>query len=677
MKRLICLILFLLSLNSFAQILNPVKWDIRAEKVSATEYDLIFSANIDQEWAIYSQFVGDDGPLPTVFSFIESSDYLIVGNTQEKELNRVSKYDEVFEMVVTKFFDKAIFSQRIDVVKSSSNFKIQGNIEFMTCDDTRCTYEPENNFVIDYDPNNGLNVSESSKIKQGVADLNSNISLYGKNSSFNIIKSDCSLTNDNLSEDIKKASSFWNIFGLGFIGGLLALLTPCVFPMIPLTVSFFTKKNEGASNQSGFIKALLYGFFIFLVYLILSVPFHLLDSVNPDILNDISTNVWLNIFFFLIFVIFAFSFFGYYELTLPNSWTSLTTKGERFGGVIGVFFMALTLSIVSFSCTGPILGSLLAGSLSADGGAWQLTYGMAGFGLALGLPFAFFAMFPNMLKALPSSGGWLNTSKVILGFLELALAFKFLSNADLVQHWGILKIEAFLIIWILIFLAMALYVFRKLKMPHDGPLKKLTYTRLCSGVLILSFVFYLGSGFKVNRATKSFSSLTLLSGLAPPVGYSFLYPNDCPNNFECFKDFKEGVAYANKMDKPIILDFTGYACVNCRKMEEHIWPKGLIKPYFEEEYVLISLYVDDKKTLPVSEQLTVNKLGGGVRQLKNYGHKWSHFQTEFFQSNSQPFYVLLSSDASTILTPPVGYTPDVAEYEAFLKCGLDTFKGMK
>lgn len=677
MKRLICLILFLLSLNSFAQILNPVKWDIRAEKVSATEYDLIFSANIDHEWAIYSQFVGDDGPLPTVFSFIESSDYLIVGDTQEKELNRVSKYDEVFEMVVTKFFDKAIFSQRIDIVESSSNFKIQGNIEFMTCDDTRCTYEPDNTFVIDYDLNNGFKVSESSKIKQGVADLNSNISLYGKNSSFNIIKSDCSLTNDNLSEDIKKASSFWNIFGLGFLGGLLALLTPCVFPMIPLTVSFFTKKNEGASNQSGFIKALLYGGFIFLVYLILSVPFHLLDSVNPDILNDISTNVWLNIFFFLIFVIFAFSFFGYYELTLPNSWTSLTTKGERFGGVIGVFFMALTLSIVSFSCTGPILGSLLAGSLSADGGAWQLTYGMAGFGLALGLPFAFFAMFPNMLKALPSSGGWLNTTKVILGFLELALAFKFLSNADLVQHWGILKIEAFLIIWILIFLAMALYVLGKLKMPHDGPLKKLTYTRICSGVLILSFVFYLGSGFKVNQATKSFTSLTLLSGLAPPVGYSFLYPNDCPNNFECFKDFKEGVAYANKMNKPIILDFTGYACVNCRKMEEHIWPKGLIKPYFEDEYVLISLYVDDKKTLPVSEQLTVNKLGGGVRQLKNYGHKWSHFQTEFFQSNSQPFYVLLSSDASTILTPPVGYTPDVADYEAFLKCGLETFKGIK
>ena len=676
MRRLLSLFFVLLPFVSFPQILNPVKWDIRTEKLSNTEYNLIFSASIDNEWAIYSQFVGD-GPLPTVFSFEASSDYRIIGDTYEKELNKVTEYDEVFEMVVTKFFDKAIFSQRIDIINKSANFKIQGNIEFMTCDDTRCTYEPENIFIIDYNPNNGLKVSESSKIKQGVVDLDSNISLYGKNSNFNILKSDCSLIVNNLSEDIKKASSFWNIFGLGFLGGLFALLTPCVFPMIPLTVSFFTKKTEVVSSPSGFIKALLYGVFIFLVYLVLSIPFHLLDSVNPDILNDISTNVYLNIFFFLIFLIFAFSFFGYYELTLPTSWTSLTTKGEGFGGIIGVFFMALTLSIVSFSCTGPILGSLLAGSLSSDGGAWQLTYGMAGFGLALGLPFTFFAMFPNLLKALPSSGGWLNTTKVILGFLELALAFKFLSNADLVQHWGVLKIEVFLIIWIFIFFGMALYVFGKLRMPHDGPVKKLTYFRIFSGVLILSFVFYLSSGFKVNQATKSFTSLTLLSGLAPPVGYSFLYPNDCPNNFECFKDFKEGVAYASKENKPIILDFTGYACVNCRKMEEHIWPKGSIRRYFEDEYVLISLYVDDKKLLPEADQLKVRKLGGGIRQLKNYGHKWSHFQTEFFQSNSQPFYALLSSDASTLLTPPVGYTPDVAEYEAFLKCGLETFRAIK
>ena len=270
-------------------------------------------------------------------------------------------------------------------------------------------------------------------------------------------------------------------------------------------------------------------------------------------MNEISTNVWLNVIFFIIFIFFAFSFFGYYELTLPASWTSATSKGEGVGGILGVFFMALTLSIVSFSCTGPILGSLLAGSLSSDGGAWQLTAGMGGFGVALGLPFALFAMFPNMLNALPKSGGWLNTTKVILGFLELALAFKFLSNADLVQHWGILKIEVFLGIWILVFLGLALYILGKIKFPHDGVLQKLSFFRISSGVLVLAFVVYLASGFRINETTKTFTPLTLLSGLAPPVGYSFLYPNDCPNNFECFKDLKEGVAYAKKVNKPILL----------------------------------------------------------------------------------------------------------------------------
>lgn len=262
----------------------------------------------------------------------------------------------------------------------------------------------------------------------------------------------CSIQTNSLSQDIQTSNnSLWQIFGLGFLGGLLALLTPCVFPMIPLTVSFFTKKGGSGNDKSGISKAILYGFFIVLVYLVLSIPFHLLDSVNPDILNEISTNIWLNVFFFIIFIFFSFSFFGYYELTLPSKWTNSTTRGEGIGGILGVFFMALTLSIVSFSCTGPILGSLLAGSLSAEGGAWQLTAGMGGFGVALGLPFALFAMFPNMLKALPKSGGWLNTTKVVLGFLELALAFKFLSNADLVKHWGLITIEVFLGIWIIVF----------------------------------------------------------------------------------------------------------------------------------------------------------------------------------------------------------------------------------
>jgi thiol:disulfide interchange protein DsbD len=446
--------------------------------------------------------------------------------------------------------------------------------------------------------------------------------------------------------------------------------------MIPLTVSFFTKKDRNTNEKGGVFKAILYGVFIVLVYVALSIPFHLLDSVNPDILNEISTNVWLNSIFFVIFVFFAFSFFGYYELTLPSTWTNSTSRGEGFGGILGVFFMALTLSIVSFSCTGPILGSLLAGSLSADGGAWQLTAGMGGFGIALGLPFALFALFPNMLKALPKSGGWLNTTKVVLGFLELALAFKFLSNADLVKHWGVLKIEVFLGIWILVFAGLTLYIFGKLKFPHDSPVKKLSFFRASSGVLVLAFVLYLGSGFRVNTQTQTFIPLTLLSGLAPPVGYSFLYPNDCPNNFDCFKDLKQGVAYAQKVNKPILIDFTGYACVNCRKMEEHVWPKPAIKSYFENDYVLISLYVDDKQELPEDQKLTVKRFGGGARVLENYGHKWAHFQTQFFQSNSQPYYVLVSPDGKTVLNAPVGYTPDEDEYKAFLECGLEGFNAL-
>ena len=670
MKHHFSLILFLVLSHSFAQIINPVQWELSVESVSPKEFDLIFTAYIDENWAIYAQEVEEGGPLPTVFTFEESSSFERIGLTIEDAANKVTKYDPVFEMVVSKFYNQAQFRQRVRVF--GSEFTLSGNIDYMTCDDTRCTYKPDNQFAFDYKPNQGLLVSEQSVIKPKNITENANDILYGlMPKDILISQAPCSSNGAVFVQDTTKTNSLWRIFGLGFLGGLLALLTPCVFPMIPLTVSFFTKKAADESAKSGLIKAVLYGVFIVLVYLILSAPFHLLDSVNPDILNEISTNVWLNIIFFVIFVFFAFSFFGYYELTLPASWTSVTSKGEGFGGILGVFFMALTLSIVSFSCTGPILGSLLAGSLSSDGGAWQLTAGMGGFGLALGLPFALFATFPNMLRALPKSGGWLNTTKVILGFLELALAFKFLSNADLVEHWGILKIEVFLSIWIIVFFGLALYVIGKIKFPHDSPLQKISFFRLSSGVLVFAFVVYLASGFRVNESTKTFTPLTLLSGLAPPVGYSFLYPNDCPNNFNCFKDLKEGIAYAQKVNKPILLDFTGYACVNCRKMEEHIWPKSSIKPYFEEDYVLISLYVDDKKELPENQKLTVKRQDGGTRTLENYGHKWAHFQTEFFQSNSQPFYVLMSPDAKTVLTPPVGYTPDEQEYELFLNCGLE------
>ena len=658
-----------------AQILEPVKWEFESQKVGEGEYELIFIANIDEHWAVYSQFVDDGGPIPTEFTFEESEAISLVESVIESDENKVTKHDPVFDMIVSKFYTKGTFTQKIKL--NDTEAIVKGSLVFMTCDDERCLAPTDVPFEFKLSSSGESKGQEIKVNNASVNDEDTNNILYGLSPS-DITKSNLNCENEYVSATggVKQEKSLWNIFVLGFLGGLLAMLTPCVFPMIPLTVSFFTKKND-QNKSSGVSKAILYGFFILAVYLILSIPFHLLDSVNPDILNEISTNVWLNVIFFLIFLIFAFSFFGYFELTLPASWTAKTTKGENVGGVLGIFFMALTLALVSFSCTGPILGSLLAGSLTADGGAWQLTAGMGGFGVALGLPFALFAMFPNMLRALPKSGGWLNTVKVVLGFLELALALKFLSNADLVEHWGILKIEVFLGLWIIIFAGLALYIFAKIKFPHDSPIKKLSFFRISSGILVAAFTIYLVSGFRVNKDTNTFTPLTLLSGLAPPVGYSFLLPNDCPNDLNCFKDLKEGIAYAQKVNKPIMLDFTGYACVNCRKMEEHVWPNKTIDNYLRNEYVLISLYVDNKKELPKDQQIDVNRINGGTRKLENYGHKWANFQTQFFQINSQPYYVLLSPDGKQILNQPVTYTPNEDDYAQFLQCGLDVFNQMK
>ncbi len=641
--------------NLQKNILTPVKWKTFVEKVSDNEYDLIINAEIEDDWHVYSQYTADGGSLPLIIQKnTPNSNYELIGKAIESDT--VQKYNETFGVVETFFQNQAILKQRVKL----NNNKIKSlslNLTAQVCKKACLQIDEIFTFSLtgnqdEYSSNDGATLSENDEI---------NNLLYG------ITPKDVKLMENTLVQ--KK--SLWTIFGLGFLGGLLALLTPCVFPMIPLTVSFFTKK--GSKKGSGVSKAILYGFFILMVYIILSIPFHLLDSVNPDILNEISTNIWLNITFFLVFVFFAFSFFGYYELTLPSSWTSTTTQGENSGGIIGVFFMALTLAIVSFSCTGPILGSLLAGSLSSDGGAWQLTAGMAGFGISLGLPFAIFAMFPNIMNALPKSGGWLNTTKVILGFLELALAFKFLSNADLVKRWGILKIEPFLIIWIIIFSGLALYLFAKIKFPHDSPIKKLSFFRVSGGIMVASFVIYLISGFRVNNETKTFTPLTLLSGLAPPVGYSLIYPSSSTNNLKTFKDLKAGIAYAKKINKPVMIDFTGYACVNCRKMEEHIWPLEKIDTYLRNEYVLISLYVDDKKDLPDNQKLEVTRVNGGKRLLKNYGHKWANFQTQFFKSNSQPYYVLFSPNTNEVLNEPIGYTPDEAIYAKFLEDGIKAY----
>ena len=458
------------------------------------------------------------------------------------------------------------------------------------------------------------------------------------------------------------------MFFLGFIGGLIALLTPCVFPMIPLTVSFFS--HSSGSHREGIIKALLYGFFIFIIYVLVSVPFHVMDSVNPDLLNNVSTNTWLNILFFIIFVIFAISFFGYFEITLPSKWSNaMDSKATKLGGFIGVFFMALTLTLVSFSCTGPILGSLLGGSLSNDGGAIQLTYGMAGFGLALALPFAFFALFPNLLKKLPKSGGWMTTVKVVLGFIELAFAIKFLSNADLVEHWGLLKREIFIGIWIIIGLALAAYLFGLYKFPHDSPNQKISLNRKILAIICLVFAGYLVPGVLPAKEP----TVKLLSGFPPPMFYS-IYPEQVEHfSHHAINNFYEGLEESKKTGKPILIDFTGWACVNCRKMEEQVWSIPSVSSMLDK-VTLVSLYVDDRIELNKDEKFTYQFPNSSkIKKIKTIGDKWATFQTINFKNNSQPYYVLLDAEYNLLQTPK-GYTPDADAFYQWLKAGIEKAK---
>ena len=636
-------------------IVDPVEWEATIEKQNDSLYHLVFDARLEEGWHLYSQEeVGEDGPIPTEFTYnFPEGAYELAGPTQEPA--GVALFDPVFQMDIKYFEDRVTFTQPIKVL-SEETPAIEAEVFFMVCDDEQClapeivafTLSPESGEAVD--ANADATVSEQDLLKTEALDIN----VQGT-------------AQYELEEEEK--SSYWNIFFLGFVGGLIALLTPCVFPMIPLTVSFFTKGSR--DKKKGLMNAILYGFFIFLIYLLLSLPFHLLDSVDPELLNNISTNVTLNVVFFVIFLIFAFSFFGYYEITLPNSWSSkMDDKASSVGGVVGIFFMALTLALVSFSCTGPILGSLLGGSLSSDGGAIQLSFGMGGFGLALALPFALFALFPNWLNSLPKSGGWLNSVKVVLGFIELALAFKFLSNADLVDHWGLLKREIFIGIWIIIGIGLTLYLFGILRFPHDGPRKSLSKIRLFLGILSLAFVIYLLPGL----SNTSYANLKLLSGFPPPLFYSvYEKETEGPLGLTAYKDFEEGLEAAKEQNKPIILDFTGWACVNCRKMEEQVWSEPEVYDMLRNNYILISLYVDDRKELPEQDKFNYQKPGGGIKEIRTVGDKWATFQTLNFRNNSQPFYVLLDHEMN-LLHEPVGYTPDDDKYLEWLKAGLQKFE---
>lgn len=636
--RKIFLFIFLLvfAAGSFAQ--SPIVWTATSTKTGEGIYTLNFKAKISGDWKLYGPGQDIEGLASSELQFSDSSIQIQKPLTSDVELKAAP----------VALFGNKPFLLADKEASWSATINLPGEIPAKLLGKLLFTYAkgeefyPSEAFAFEVTLEGG--VAAKNRIKLETVDLNA------------------PLASCNVETKAPAKTSLWNIFLLGFLGGLVALLTPCVFPMVPLTVSFFTKK---AGEKNGTSNAILYGFFIFLIYISFSIPFHVLGSVNPTIYNDISTNVWLNLSFFIVFIVFAISFFGYFEITLPSGLAN-KANARQGSNLLGIFFMALTLAIVSFSCTGPILGTLLVGS--AAEGAWPLTAGLAGFGAALGLPFALFAMFPKWLQSLPKSGGWLNTVKVVLGFVELALALKFLSNADLVAHWGILPRELFFGIWIVIGLGLFIYLIGWLKFPHDTPGEKIGMPRKLFAFVILAFTIYLMPGVSNTKQ----ANLSLISGFPPPACYS-LYDNPV-NCEEPLKDYEEALAIAKKENKPILVDFTGWACVNCRKMEENVWTDARVKELMEQ-YVLVSLYVDDKQKLPLSQQFIYVGKDSIERRITTVGDKWSTFQTENFNASSQPWYVLLTPDEK-LLAPPVGYTPDKQQYANWLKCGLDAFANL-
>ncbi|GAA3555971.1 thioredoxin family protein [Snuella lapsa] len=627
-----------------------VKWKTSVEKLSDTEYNLITTAVIPSGFHLYSQAVPDGGPIPTSFIYDDANGaFKIIGNTTEEEGHTVN--DPVFEMEIKYFENKAVFKQQVEILGDKTT--LDAIVEFMICDDERCSPPTEVDLVFEL----------SGKAKASVAE--SSVGAEVKSAS---------------GKESKKG--LWAIFFIAFLSGFAALLTPCVFPMIPMTVSFFTKQSK--TKAAGIKNAIIYGICIIVIYVLLGTA--VTAIFGADALNALATNVWFNIIFFLLLVIFAVSFLGAFEIMLPNSWANKVDSQADRGGLIGIFFMALALAIVSFSCTGPIVGTLLVEAASKGGLAPII--GMLGFSLAIALPFALFAAFPGWLNSLPRSGGWLNTVKVVLGFLELALAFKFLSQADLVLQAHILEREVFIAIWIAIFGALAFYLFGKIQLPHDSPLTHISVGRLGLGLFVLAFTIYMIPGLWG-------APLNLISAFPPPleysespygVGYSKVVSGSgsanahsdlpdgahllAPHDILAFNDYDKGLAYAKKVGKPVMIDFTGWACVNCRKMEQNVWPKEGILNILKNDVVLISLYVDDKRKLQ-DDEVVESQLKPG-KKLKYIGQKWSELQTIRYKANSQPFYVLMDHEENNLIDP-VAYTPNADDYHAWLKKGISNF----
>ena len=669
MKKLITLLLIAFATIANAQIHNPVKWKTAVEKINDNEYYLVATASIEAGWKLYGQNIPPNGPVPTSFKYTQTPTFELVGKTEESK--PIVKHDKVFDMEIAYFYRQAVFKQRIKLLGEVTSISIKAEVEFMSCDDSNCL--PPDTVDLEFF------LSGTATANQGATPQFT----FGNNTDANN-----TVPATTVSQTTPKAPAttpishqgLWTIFFISFLSGFAALLTPCVFPMIPMTVSYFTKQSK--TKAKGVKNAVIYGISIIVIYVLLGSA--ITAIFGADALNALASNFWFNLIFFLILVVFAISFLGAFEITLPSSWSTKVDAQADRSGFVGIFFMALALAIVSFSCTGPIVGTLLVQAAS-EGGIAPII-GMFGFSLAIALPFALFAAFPGWLHSLPKSGGWMNTVKVVLGFLELALAFKFLSNADLVLQYHWIEREVFIAIWIAVFAALSLYLFGKIRLPHDDATDRISVGRLLLGLVSLSFTVYLipglwgaplsiisgfpppqyysespyGVGHKGNTATTVTSSEEL------PQGAHLFQPYDIVT----FNDYQQGLEYAKQVGKPVLLDFTGKSCVNCRKMEDNVWGKPEVLNILKNKVVLISLLVDDKNELPEKE-VKPSKIREG-KMIKTIGQKWSEFQALRYHSNSQPLYVLMGHDEQN-LVPPVGYTPDVEKFSSWLHSGISAF----
>ena len=697
LKSTLLISIMLMATSLFA--LSPdlhVKWSFSANKINDCEYDLLLKAQIDKGYHLYSQIETPDGPLPTLFIFDKSDKYELIGTTIEPK--PIEKAEPVFDNQVVRYFETTVtFKQRIKV-KSSSNFSITGAIDGMVCNEGGCVrFFPSPTFLIQISEANCTGtfpatgaigttgaivetsipkVSDSANPNNGDFDFKTEIekavsNALAKGNSHPIVDTvGCKqkLIKPSAAElsQVQEDKSIWIIFILGFGGGLIALLTPCVFPMIPLTVSFFTKGNK--SRKAELRNAFLYALSIVVIYVTLGMLITIV--FGSDALNAMASSAVFNLIFFFVFIIFAFSFLGAFEITLPSRFVNKVDSASDRGGLLGIFFMAFTLCLVSFSCTGPIIGTLLV-EAARDGAYFGPAVGMLGFALALALPFALFAMFPAWLKTLPKSGGWLNSVKVTLGFVEIALALKFLSTVDLAYHWDFLKRELFLAIWIVTAILLGMYLLGKLKLSHDSDVKYVSTSRVILALLSFTFAAYLIPGMWG-------APTTFVSGYLPPAYYrEWKDPksSECPQDLSCFHDLQEGLCYAKSQGKPVLIDFTGFSCVNCRKMEDNVWSNSTVYKYLSENYVVISLYVDDKRELPDADKQYTNS-EGEESLIKTYGNKWSSVEIDYYSQNSQPLYVLVDNDGKLII-PPKGYTPVAVEYADYLQEGLKVYNSRK